>query len=80
MRSRTAPPGCWRTDLSTLAVQVKMLLDEPPYARRLGEAAQREARQRFHPTRFRRSLLSLYRLEGARVSDATRRHARYRDS
>jgi len=59
--------GLLAPDLSMLAVQVKMLLDEPPYARTLGQAAQCEARQRFHPTRFRRSLLSLYRLEEARV-------------
>lgn len=54
-------------DLSALAVQVKALLDAPQQALSLGEAAQLEAKQRFHPSRFRSSLLSLYRLADARA-------------
>jgi glycosyltransferase involved in cell wall biosynthesis len=56
--------GLLAGDLSSLAVQVKQLLEEGDRARRLGDAAREEARQRFHATRFRRALLSLYRLEG----------------
>lgn len=59
--------GLLAPDLSAMAVQVKTLLDQPPLAQSLGEAAQRDARQRFHPSRFRGSLLSLYRLEGIRA-------------
>jgi glycosyltransferase involved in cell wall biosynthesis len=51
-------------DVSGLAVQLKWLLDHPQRARELGRAAQHDARQRFHPDRFRHSLLSLYRLHG----------------
>jgi glycosyltransferase involved in cell wall biosynthesis len=54
--------GLLARDVSSLAVYVKSLLDQPERARELGDAAQREARQRFHPQRFRRALLSLYRL------------------
>lgn len=54
--------GLVARDLSALAVQVKSLLDDAGLAQALGEAARVEARQRFHPLRFRRSLLSLYRL------------------
>ena len=54
--------GLLARDVSSLAVYVKSLLDQPQRARELGEAAQREARQRFHPQRFRHTLLSLYRL------------------
>jgi glycosyltransferase involved in cell wall biosynthesis len=54
--------GLLGRDVSSLAVYVKSLLDRPQRARDLGEAAQREARQRFHPQRFRQTLLSLYRL------------------
>jgi glycosyltransferase involved in cell wall biosynthesis len=54
--------GLLAPDVSSLAVHVKSLLDRPGHARRLGETAQREARQRFHPQRFRHALLSLYRL------------------
>lgn len=53
-------------DVSGLAQHVKRLLDEPERARELGAAARREARQRFHPQGFRRALLALYRLDGAR--------------
>jgi glycosyltransferase involved in cell wall biosynthesis len=59
--------GLLAKDLSALAVQVKALLDEPALAQQLGAAAQRDALHRFHPSRFRRSLLSLYRLQGSRV-------------
>jgi len=59
--------GLLADDLSALAVQLKDLLDDPQRARELGDAAQLEARERFHPARFRRSLLSLYRLEGHRA-------------
>lgn len=59
--------GLLASDLSSLAMQVKQLLEQPRQARQLGDAAQDEARQRFHPTRFRRALLSLYRLEGDSV-------------
>jgi len=54
--------GLLARDVSSLAVYVKSLLDQPQRARDLGDAAQHEARQRFHPRRFRRALLSLYRL------------------
>lgn len=54
--------GLLARDVSSLAVYVKSLLDRPQRARDLGDAAQREARQRFHPQRFRHALLSLYRL------------------
>jgi len=54
--------GLLARDVSSLAVYVKSLLDHPQRARDLGEAAQREAQQRFHPQRFRRALLSLYRV------------------
>jgi glycosyltransferase involved in cell wall biosynthesis len=54
--------GLLARDVSSLAVYVKSLLDQPQRARDLGELAQREARQRFHPHRFRHALLSLYRL------------------
>jgi glycosyltransferase involved in cell wall biosynthesis len=54
--------GLVARDLSALAVQVNSLLDDAGLAQALGEAARVEARQRFHPLRFRRSLLSLYRL------------------
>ena len=47
---------------------VKSLLDQPQRARDLGDSAQREARQRFHPQRFRHALLSLYRLGAAAQS------------
>ena len=56
--------GLIASDVSGLAVQLKWLLDHPQRARELGQAAQRDARQRFHPQRFRHSLLSLYRLHG----------------
>lgn len=61
--------GLLARDVSSLAVYVKSLLDQPQRARELGERAQREARQRFHPQRFRHALLSLYRLgaEGRRA-------------
>jgi glycosyltransferase involved in cell wall biosynthesis len=59
--------GLLAGDLSALAVQLKDLLDDPQRARALGDAARLEARERFHPARFRRSLLSLYRLEGHRA-------------
>lgn len=49
-------------DLGTLALHVKALLDDPVLAFRLGEAARREATQRFHPSRLRQALLALYRL------------------
>lgn len=61
--------GLLAPDVSSLAVYVKSLLDRPQRARDFGEAAQREARQRFHPQRFRHALLSLYRL-GAAAQDA----------
>jgi glycosyltransferase involved in cell wall biosynthesis len=54
--------GLLARDVSSLAVYVKSLLDQPQRAGALGDAAQREARQRFHPQRFRGALLSLYRL------------------
>jgi len=54
--------GLLARDVSSLAVYVKSLLDHPQRARDLGDSAQREARQRFHPQRFRRALLALYRL------------------
>ncbi|MCW5659631.1 MAG: glycosyltransferase [Burkholderiaceae bacterium] len=53
--------GLLARDVSGLAVYVKSLLEQPQRARELGAAAQREARQRFHPERFRHALLSLYR-------------------
>jgi glycosyltransferase involved in cell wall biosynthesis len=61
--------GLLARDVSSLAVYVKSLLDQPLRARDLGDMAQREARQRFHPQRFRHALLSLYRLgaEGRRA-------------
>jgi glycosyltransferase involved in cell wall biosynthesis len=61
--------GLLARDVSSLAVYVKSLLDQPRRARDLGDAAQREARQRFHPQRFRHALLSLYRL-GAEAQSA----------
>jgi len=54
--------GLLARDVSSLAVYVKSLLDQPQRARDLGDLAQREARQRFHPQRFGHALLSLYRL------------------
>jgi glycosyltransferase involved in cell wall biosynthesis len=60
--------GLLARDVSSLALYVKSLLDQPQRARDLGEAAQREARQRFHPQRFRHALLSLYRLGAAAQS------------
>jgi glycosyltransferase involved in cell wall biosynthesis len=71
--------GLLARDVSSLAVYVKSLLDQPQRANHLGESAQREARQRFHPQRFRHSLLSLYRLGAERrgvalrLSDSTAR-------
>lgn len=71
--------GLLARDVSSLAVYVKSLLDQPQRACDLGALAQREARQRFHPQRFRRSLLSLYRLGvesrgvALRLSDSTAR-------
>jgi glycosyltransferase involved in cell wall biosynthesis len=61
--------GLLARDVSSLALYVKSLLDQPQRARELGDAAQHEARQRFHPQRFRHALLSLYRLgvEGQRA-------------
>ncbi len=71
--------GLLARDVSSLAVYVKSLLDQPQRASDLGALAQHEARQRFHPQRFRRALLSLYR-HGAesrgvalRLSDSTAR-------
>jgi glycosyltransferase involved in cell wall biosynthesis len=64
--------GLLARDVSGLALQLKTLLDQPQRAQALGEAAKREAQQRFHATRFRQSLLSLYRLEGRRVPAAPR--------
>lgn len=49
-------------DITALAVQVKALLDDRARADALGAAARLEARRRFHPDRFRQSLLGLYRL------------------
>ena len=59
--------GLVARDLSSLALHLKSLLVEPQRAQALGEAAQLEARQRFHPSQFRRSLLSLYRLADVRA-------------
>jgi glycosyltransferase involved in cell wall biosynthesis len=56
--------GLLARDVSSLAVHVKSLLDQPQRADELGALAQFEARQRFHPRHFRRALLSLYRLAG----------------
>lgn len=49
-------------DIGSLALQVKALLDDPPRAAALGAAARDDAMRRFHPDRFRQSLLDLYRL------------------
>lgn len=49
-------------DIAGLALQVKALLDDPSRAAALGSAARQEAQRRFHPDRFRQSLLDLYRL------------------
>lgn len=54
--------GLLAEDLAGLARQVKALLDDPARATALGAAAREDARQRFHPDRFRASLLDLYRL------------------
>jgi glycosyltransferase involved in cell wall biosynthesis len=64
--------GLLARDVSSLALYVKSLLDNPQRARDLGDAAQREARQRFHPQRFRHALLSLYRLGAAAQSASLR--------
>jgi glycosyltransferase involved in cell wall biosynthesis len=59
--------GLLASDLSDLATQVKQLIDQPRLAQLLGDAARIEAQQRFHPRRFRSSLLSLYRLQSGSV-------------
>jgi len=59
--------GLLGADVSALAEQVKRLLDHPARARELGDSARREARQRFHPQRFRHALLALYRLDIERL-------------
>ncbi len=59
--------GLLGADVSALAEQVKRLLDHPARARELGDSARREARQRFHPQRFRHALLALYRLDVDRL-------------
>lgn len=58
-------------DISSLAVQVKALLDDPARADALGAAAREEAQRRFHPERFRQSLLDLYRLHERPAAQAT---------
>ena len=59
--------GLLGADVSALAEHVKRLLDQPARAHELGDCARREARQRFHPQRFRRALLALYRLDVERL-------------
>jgi glycosyltransferase involved in cell wall biosynthesis len=57
--------GLLAPDVSGLALQVRALLDDPALARRIGEAARRDAWLRFHPQRFGDALLALYRLRPA---------------
>lgn len=59
---RDGHTGLVGRDLGALALHVKALIDDPVLAYRLGEAARREATQRFHPDRLRLALLALYRL------------------
>ena len=63
--------GLLAADVSGLALQVQSLLDDPVRARRIGEAARRDAWVRFHPQRFGEALLALYRLPPARADAAT---------
>lgn len=59
---RDGHTGLIGADLGAIALHVKALLDDPVLAHRLGEAARREATQRFHPQRLRLALVALYRL------------------